>query len=78
VRALFVVAGMMVVTLGAIQVPGLRRLPLALVIVAFGACLSALVVHTHNYPGRMSIPLVPFACAAAFTSAGLMLSRRAS
>ena len=51
VRALFVVAGMMVVVLGAIQVPGFRRLPLALVIVTFGTCLSALFVHTHNYPG---------------------------
>jgi len=78
VRALVVVAGVIVVVLGAIQVPGLRRLPLSLALVTFGTCLSALVVHTHNYPGRMSIPLVPFACAAVFTGAGLMLSRRAS
>jgi len=78
VRAIFVVAGMLAVLLGAIQVPGLRRLPLALSLVTVGTCLSALVVHTHNYPGRMSVPLVPFACAAAFTGAGLMLSRRAS
>jgi hypothetical protein len=78
VRALFVVAGMLVVLLGAVQVPALRRLPLALTIVTLGACLSALVVHTHNYPGRMSIPLVPFACAAAFTGAKLVMTRRAS
>lgn len=77
-RAMFVAAGMLVVVLGAIQVPGLRRLPLAMVLVALGTCASALFVHTHNYPGRMSIPLVPFACAAAVTGAGLMLSRRAS
>ena len=78
VRALFVIAGMLVVVLGALQLPGLRRLPLALVLVTFGACLSALFVHTHNYPGRMSIPLVPFACAAAFTGAKLVMARRAS
>jgi hypothetical protein len=78
VRALFVTAGMVVVVLGALQVPALRRLPLALTLVTLGACLSALFVHTHNYPGRMSIPLVPFACATAFTGARLMLVRRAS
>jgi hypothetical protein len=78
VRALFVIAGMLVVLLGAVQMPALRRLPLALTIVTLGACLSALVVHTHNYPGRMSIPLVPFACAAAFTGAKLVMTRRAS
>jgi hypothetical protein len=77
-RALCVVVGMIAVMLGAIQMPGLRRLPLALVLVTFGTCLSALFVHTHNYPGRMSIPLVPFACAAAFTGAKLVLARRAS
>ena len=77
-RALWVIAGMVVVVLGAIQVPALRRLPFALTLVSLGACLSALFVHTHNYPGRMSIPLVPFACAAAFTGASLVLSRRAS
>ncbi|HEX8028486.1 MAG TPA: hypothetical protein VF491_08495, partial [Vicinamibacterales bacterium] len=78
VRALFVTAGIVVVSLAALQMPALRRLPLALTLVTFGMCLSALVVHTHNYPGRMSIPLVPFACAAAFTGARLLTMRRAS
>ena len=69
VRALLVIAGVVTVALAAIQVPPFRRLPASLVIVALGACASAFVVHTHNYPGRMSIPLVPFACASAVIGA---------
>src|SRR5262249_14869261 len=78
VRALFVTAGIVVVSFAALQVSVLRRLPLALTLVTFGMCISALFVHTHNYPGRMSIPLIPFACAAAFTGARLLSMRRAS
>ena len=42
----------------------------------FGACVSAFFVHTHNYPGRMSIPLIPFACAAAVTGQWLLEAPR--
>ena len=59
-----------------IQVPPFRRLPASLLIVMLGACASAFVVHTHNYPGRMSIPLIPFACASAVT--GTWLLRRSA
>lgn len=65
VRAAFVVAGVLA-SLGALcQVPRLRRLPAPLVLATLGATASAFVVHTHNYPGRMSIHLVPFAVCAA-------------
>jgi hypothetical protein len=39
------------------------------VIVTLGGCASAFLVHTHNYPGRMSIHLVPLAIAAAVAAA---------
>jgi hypothetical protein len=68
-RAVLVIVGTLIVVLAAIQVPPFRRLPASLVIVALGTCASAFIVHTHNYPGRMSIPLVPFACAAAVIGA---------
>lgn len=71
-RAVFVVAGTAVVVLAALQVPALRRLPASLTLVTLGMCASAFFVHTHNYPGRMTIPLVPFACAAAVIGARLV------
>ena len=46
-----------------LQVPKLNRLPLSVAVVTLGACVSSLFAHTHNYPGRMSIHLVPFAVA---------------
>ncbi len=73
-RAVLVIVGTAMLVLAAIQLPPFRRLPASLLIVMLGACASAFVVHTHNYPGRMSIPLVPFACAAAVT--GMRLLRR--
>ena len=68
-RALIVAAGAVVVILAALQVPMLRRVPAAIVLVTAGAFAAGFVVHTHNYPGRMSIPLVPFAAAAAAAGA---------
>ena len=50
--------------------PAPDRAPLSLVIAVLGGCASALFVQTHNYPGRMSIHLVPFAVAAAVVVAG--------
>lgn len=73
-RAVLVILGTAMLVLAAIQVPPFRRLPASLLIVMLGACASAFVVHTHNYPGRMSIPLIPLACASAVT--GMRLLRR--
>jgi hypothetical protein len=73
-RALLVIVGTAMLVLAAIQLPPFRRLPASLLIVMLGACASSFVVHTHNYPGRMSIPLIPFACATAVT--GMRLLRR--
>lgn len=62
-RALMVAAGVVLSILALLQVPRLSRLPFALAVVTLGACASSLFVHTHNYPGRMSIHLAPFAIA---------------
>ncbi len=77
-RAIFVIAGTVFVVLAAIQVPVLRKLPASLVLVTLATMISAFFVHTHNYPGRMSIPLVPFACASAVAGAWLVTAGRAS
>lgn len=74
-RAIVVVAGSLAVLLAALQVPVLRRMPASLTLVTLGMFVSAFVVHTHNYPGRMSIPLVPFACAAAVIGLRLVTDR---
>ena len=62
-RALIVAAGVVLSILALLQVPRLSRLPFAIAVVTLGACASSLFVHTHNYPGRMSIHLAPFAIA---------------
>jgi hypothetical protein len=64
-RSLVVVIGVLTAVAGLCQIPRLRTLPLPLVLCVIGATLSSFLAHTHNYPGRMSIHLVPFAVAAA-------------
>ncbi|MCU1386081.1 MAG: hypothetical protein JWL71_4778, partial [Acidobacteria bacterium] len=75
-RALFVAAGVCAAAVALCQVPRLRQLPLALVIVTLGGCASAFLVHTHNYPGRMSIHVVPFAVAAVVLAVDRLTSSR--
>src|SRR5207249_442981 len=62
-RALLVVAGVLLAVAAILQVPKINRLPLSIAVVTAGATISAFLAHTHNYPGRMSIHLVPFAVA---------------
>jgi hypothetical protein len=71
-RAVVVVVGVGVALLALLQVPRMKDLPLSLALVVVGALASALVTHTHNYPGRMSIHLVPFAVAMTIAAAGLL------
>jgi hypothetical protein len=78
-RAAIVLVGAITSVLAVLQVPALRELPASLVIVTLAAMASALFVHTHNYPGRMSIHLVPFTSAATVLAGcavgGTVLSR---
>ena len=53
----------------------MNRLPFAIAVVTLGACVSSLFAHTHNYPGRMSIHLVPFAIAMTATAGAKLFAR---
>jgi hypothetical protein len=76
-RALLVAAGVLAAVGAICQIPRLRQLPLSLTVAVLGGCASSLLVHTHNYPGRMSVHLVPLAVAAAVLAAGKCLPPRA-
>jgi hypothetical protein len=75
VRAVLVASGLVLSVAALLQVPKINRLPLSIAIVCVGACVSTLFAHTHNYPGRMSIHLVPFAVAMTATAGAKLLGR---
>ena len=62
-RAIAVFAGSALAVLALLQVPRVNRLPFRLAAAGAGALIGSVFVHTHNYPGRMSIHLMPFAVA---------------
>ncbi len=72
IRAAVVVAGVAAALLAVVQTPVLKGLPVAIVLLIAGTMASGLFVHTHNYPGRMSITLAPPAAAAAVIAVVLM------
>jgi hypothetical protein len=74
-RAVLVAAGLLLSVGALLQLPKVNRLPLSIAIVSVGACVSTLFAHTHNYPGRMSIHLVPFAVAMTATAGARLLGR---
>jgi hypothetical protein len=63
-RSILVAVGTVMAVAALCQVPRLREMPGALVAVVIGATLSSFLAHTHGYPGRMSIHLIPFAVTA--------------
>jgi hypothetical protein len=74
IRALVVLVGVVLSVLALLQVPRIKELPLSLAWVVVGSAASSLLTHTHNYPGRMSIHLVPFAVAMTIAALGLLRS----
>jgi hypothetical protein len=62
-RSVLVFAGVLLSVLALLQLPRVNRLPFSIAVVTVGATLSTFFAHTHAYPGRMSIHLVPFAIA---------------
>ena len=72
IRAAFVVTGVAAALLAVVQTPVLRAIPIVIVLLIVGAMASGLFVHTHNYPGRMSITLAPPAAAATVIAVVLM------
>jgi hypothetical protein len=80
-RAAWVAVGALLALAALLQIPRVKELPAALALVCAAAGVSALFVHTHNYPGRMSVHLVPFAaalttCGAAALTRGLQSGAR--
>jgi hypothetical protein len=76
VRALCVSAGVVAAALSVLRVPPFTRVPLGLSMTCLGATAGSLFVHTHNYPGRMSIHLVPFAVATLVCAVAPAANRR--
>jgi len=68
-RAALVAIGALLSVLALLQVPVARRLPAPLVIATFGTIAGSFVAHTHDYPGRMSVHVVPFAVAVSVCAA---------
>ena len=68
-RALLVAGGVAVAVAAMCQLPRVREVPAAIVAVVVGATLSSFLAHTHGYPGRMSIHLVPLAVSVAVVGA---------
>jgi hypothetical protein len=74
-RALLVVLGVLLSLGVLLQLPKLNRLPVSIALVTLGACVSSFLAHTHNYPGRMSIHLAPFAVAMTATAGARLFAR---
>ncbi len=72
-RSAIVFVGLLLSVLALLQVPRVSRLPLSIAAVAVGASASSFLAHTHAYPGRMSIHLVPFAAAMTIVAAASVL-----
>jgi hypothetical protein len=78
VRSTLVVVGAVVSALALLQVPHFERLPAPLALITVGTLAGSLFAHTHDYPGRMSVHVVPFAVAVSTCAAARLFvaSRR--
>jgi len=74
-RAVLVAAGVVLSAGALLWAPRLSRLSVSIAVVTLGACVSSLLAHTHNYPGRMSIHLAPFAIAMTATACARLPNR---
>jgi hypothetical protein len=76
VRAVLVVAGSVLSLLALMQVPYFRTLPAAPALVTFGTIVGSFIAHTHEYPGRMSVHVVPFAVGMTVCAMSRLVGRR--
>ena len=60
-RSLVIVAGVMVGLIALLQLPLSRSIPAGLLLVAIGSVIAAFLAHSHGYPGRFSVHLIPIA-----------------
>ncbi len=75
-RSVLVVAGAGLSLLALLQVAHLNRLPAALALVTLGAIAGSFIAHTHEYPGRSSVHLVPFAVAMSVCALSRLVAAR--
>lgn len=75
IRAAWVALGVLFAVGALLQIPRLKQLPAPIALVCVAAGVSALFVHTHNYPGRMSVHVVPFAAALTTCGAAAVVRR---
>ena len=75
VRSLPIIFGIAAAVAGVIGMPGLRRLPLNVCVLALAGLTSAVVARGSAYPGRFSLHLIPatvaiFVCAVSIVTNG--------
>lgn len=74
VRSAVLVTGAVVAIVALLPVTMARRIPAALVFVTATGAISAWLVHSHAYPGRFTVHLIPFASALTAIAASTMTS----
>lgn len=62
-RSIVVVAGATVGLLAAAQLAFAKAIPAGLLLVAIGGTVAAFLAHSHGYPGRFTIHVIPLASA---------------
>jgi hypothetical protein len=76
-RAAIVVIGVTIGVLAMWQTPLARKVPAGILIVAIGSVLSAFLAHSHGYPGRFTVHLIPLASALSVVAAAAMTNQSA-
>jgi hypothetical protein len=74
-RSLVVVAGVMVGLLAALQLSFSRTIPAGLLLVASGSVVAAFLAHSHGYPGRFTVHLIPLASAITAIAASTLVPK---
>jgi len=75
-RSLPIVLGIAAAVAGAMGVPGLRKLPLNVCVLALAGLTSAVVARGSAYPGRFSLHLIPAAVAIFVCSVSIVTNGR--
>jgi hypothetical protein len=76
-RSLVLIIAIVVIGLVLLQLPIAQRVPAALVLATITGAAGALVAHSHAYPGRFTIHLIPLASALTAIAASALVSRAA-
>ena len=72
-RAVLLVVGALLSVLALLQLPWANQLPAGLALLTFGTLAGSFIAHTHEYPGRMSVHVVPFAVAMSVCAAARLI-----